>query len=129
MVVDCYRCYTAIALIDHESGAFQDMQAIPTGEIKLSKGRVIEISIIVNLALDGHNIFVTGQAGIGKSEVVRHIIRNSQAVNQKVVVVCSTGIACYVYSQELLQLYIRGTGCRRQIFHGGKYLIEQLEIL
>ena len=40
-------------------------------------------SIIVNLALDGHNIFVTGQAGVGKSEVVRHIIRNSQAVNQK----------------------------------------------
>ena len=54
-------------------------------------------SIIVNLALDGHNIFVTGQAGVGKSEVVRHIIRNSQAVNQKVVVVCSTGIACYVH--------------------------------
>lgn len=52
---------------------------------------------IISLACKGHNLFVTGQGGTGKSTVVREIISNLQAVGRKVSVVCSSGIACTVY--------------------------------
>jgi hypothetical protein len=56
-----------------------------------------EQSSVVKLVKDGHNVLIMGQAGVGKTEVVRHIIRNALAVGRKVAVVCSTGIACDVY--------------------------------
>ena len=61
--------------------------------VQLSHGQMK----IVSLACKGHNLFVTGQGGTGKSTVVREIISNLQAVGKRVSVVCSTGIACTVY--------------------------------
>ena len=61
--------------------------------VRLSHGQVE----IVSLASKGHNLFLTGQGGTGKSTVVREIISNRQAVGKKVSVVCSSGIACTVY--------------------------------
>ena len=61
--------------------------------VQLSHGQ----ANIVSLACKGHNLFVTGQGGTGKSTVVREIISNLQAVGKRVSVVCSTGIACTVY--------------------------------
>lgn len=61
--------------------------------VRLSHGQ----AEIISLACKGHNLFVTGQGGTGKSTVVREIISNLQAVGRKVSVVCSSGIACTVY--------------------------------
>ena len=52
---------------------------------------------IVSVASKGHNLLITGQAGTGKSTVVEEIIANGKAAGLKVVVVCSSGIACTVY--------------------------------
>lgn len=54
---------------------------------------------IVKFALEGHNLLITGQAGVGKSEVVRTIIRTAKARGDKVAVICSSGIACQVYDR------------------------------
>ena len=43
------------------------------------------------------NILITGQAGAGKSEVVRYKIRNALSAGKPVAVVCSSGISCTVY--------------------------------
>ena len=53
---------------------------------------------ILKFVLAGHNTLRTGQAGVGKSEVVRECIKR---VNQmrKNVAVCSSGIACPVYER------------------------------
>lgn len=40
---------------------------------------------------------ITGQAGVGKSEVVKTIIQNAKKQGLKIAVVCSSGIACQVY--------------------------------
>ena len=50
---------------------------------------------------DGHNIFITGQAGVGKSRLVRSILRDCESRNMKVGVVCSSGIACTVYGRGI----------------------------
>lgn len=52
---------------------------------------------IVAFVLQGHNVLVTGQAGVGKSTVVESILADTRKKNRKVAVVCSTGKACEVY--------------------------------
>ena len=42
--------------------------------VKLNKDQ----SQIVNFALQGHNLLITGQAGIGKSEVIKAFIGNER---------------------------------------------------
>jgi hypothetical protein len=54
---------------------------------------------ILKFVLAGHNILVTGQAGAGKSEVVRESIKRLNEVRKNVAVVCSSGIACQVYER------------------------------
>jgi Cdc6-like AAA superfamily ATPase len=49
--------------------------------------------------LAGHNVLVTGQAGAGKSEVVRESIKRLNEARKNVAVVCSSGIACQVYER------------------------------
>ena len=44
-------------------------------------------------------MLVTGQAGVGKSEVVKFIIRSLRAVGKNVGVVCASGIATQVYEK------------------------------
>jgi len=50
---------------------------------------------------DGHTIFMTGQAGVGKSRLVTSILSDCKSWNMKVAVVCSSGIACTVYGRGI----------------------------
>ena len=52
---------------------------------------------IFQFASTGHNVFVTGQAGTGKSRVVNAIREHCQQRGLRAAVVCSSGIACQVY--------------------------------
>ena len=49
----------------------------------------------------GHNLLITGQAGVGKSRLVTSILKDCESRNRKVAVVCSSGIACTVYASGL----------------------------
>ena len=49
----------------------------------------------------GHNLLITGEAGIGKSRLVASIVKNCELRNRKVAVVCSSGIASTVYGSGL----------------------------
>ena len=65
---------------------------------------------IVDFAKAGHNLSTTGQGGVGKSEVVKQIIRCFKASGQIVGVICSSGITCQVFD--------RGTLSTVHSFHG-----------
>ncbi|XP_070541322.1 uncharacterized protein [Ptychodera flava] len=52
----------------------------------------------VDLARCGHNVFITGPAGSGKSYVVKRIYQNLTSTTEKSVqIVCPTGAACSIY--------------------------------
>ena len=53
---------------------------------------------VIEAAEKGHNVFITGQAGTGKSYVVRELYRRLERQGKKVRIVCSSGIACLVYA-------------------------------
>ena len=59
------------------------------------------------------NLFVTGQAGTGKSFLVVSIVKSLRSRGRKVVVVCASGISCSVYgdlkSRTVHSLYALGT--------------------
>ena len=65
---------------------------------------------IVKFAAKGHNLLITGQAGVGKSEVVKRIIATSNARGKNVGIICSSGISCQVYD--------RGTASTVHSFYG-----------
>ena len=48
--------------------------------------------------VNGHNLFITGQAGTGKSFLVKEIYKILTSARKKVYIVCSSGIATTVYS-------------------------------
>ena len=52
---------------------------------------------IGSFAAKGDNLLITGQAGVGKSEVVKRIIANAKARGRTIGVICSSGITCQVY--------------------------------
>ena len=54
---------------------------------------------IVKFADEGHNLLITGQAGVGKSEVIKRIISNTKARRTTIGVICASGIACQVYDR------------------------------
>ena len=56
---------------------------------------------LLKFVADGHTIFMTGQAGVGKSRLVTSILSNCESWNMKVAVVCSSGIACTVYGRGI----------------------------
>ena len=53
----------------------------------------------VDFAFEGHNLLITGQAGVGKSEVVKAFIGKAKRAGKKIGVICSSGIACQVYDR------------------------------
>ena len=54
---------------------------------------------ILKFAAEGHNLLITGQAGVGKSEVVKRIIATLNERGRTVGIICSSGIACQVYDR------------------------------
>ena len=56
-----------------------------------------EQSNIVKIAEGGHNLLVTGQAGTGKSHLVRALRRNLQRKGKNVAIVCASDISVAVY--------------------------------
>jgi len=54
---------------------------------------------IVTFAAKGHNLLIAGQAGVGKSGVVKQIISDAKARGRKIGVICSSGITCQVYDR------------------------------
>ncbi len=49
--------------------------------------------LCVNLVLSGHNVLVTGQAGTGKTCLMKEVAQKCQEVGKSVAIVCTTGIA------------------------------------
>ena len=56
---------------------------------------------IVKFPAEGHNLLITCQAGMGKSEVVKRIIATLNALGRTVGIVCSSGISCQVYDHGI----------------------------
>ena len=54
---------------------------------------------ILKFAAEGHNLLITGQAGVGKSEVEKRIIATLNERGRTVGIICSSGIACQVYDR------------------------------
>ena len=52
---------------------------------------------VLETALAGHNLLLSGQAGTGKSFVVEGLVRELRRCGRRVVVVCSSGISSSVY--------------------------------
>ena len=52
---------------------------------------------VLRTAEAGHNLLLAGQAGTGKSHVVKGLVRNLKRRGRKVVAVCSSGISSSVY--------------------------------
>lgn len=47
--------------------------------------------------LNGHNVVISGQGGIGKSFLVKEIHDALKSAGKNVFIACSTGIACTIY--------------------------------
>lgn len=52
---------------------------------------------VVNFAGTGHNLCVFGKAGVGKTTVVKEIVKSLTAKGWKCQIVCSSGISCEAY--------------------------------
>ena len=50
--------------------------------------------------MNGHNVFVFGRAGTGKSYIVLRAVEQLKKVGKRVVVLCSSGIACDAYTKN-----------------------------
>jgi len=56
----------------------------------------------VDFALEGHNLLITGQAGVGKSEVVKAFIGKAKEAGKNISVIYSSGIASQVYDRGVV---------------------------
>ncbi|XP_053388253.1 uncharacterized protein LOC123543993 [Mercenaria mercenaria] len=48
----------------------------------------------VNLAITGHNLFINGPAGTGKTYTIKEVYHRLTALGTSVAITCTTGIAC-----------------------------------
>ncbi|XP_071176509.1 uncharacterized protein [Mytilus edulis] len=53
-----------------------------------------------NLIVSGHNLLLTGQAGTGKSYVIKTAVKHLRSTGKTVALTCSTGIATSVFEDE-----------------------------
>lgn len=49
---------------------------------------------VVKLIESGHNIRVIGKAGVGKTTVVREVIKKISSLRKKLCVVSASGVSC-----------------------------------
>lgn len=54
-------------------------------------------SFAENAIWDGHNVVLTGQAGTGKSFMIRDVVSLHKFMETNVALLCTTGIACMQY--------------------------------
>lgn len=62
----------------------------------------VEQQQVVDLALAGRNLFVTGGAGVGKSFLLRHLRQQLEQENKKVLVGAPTGTAAFIVGGSTL---------------------------
>lgn len=78
------------------------IKGVAANDSKLVNSKMFSLSdkqsIILKAALNGHNVFITGQGGSGKSYLAKEIFRKATEAGRKVAIVCSTGIACKAYA-------------------------------
>lgn len=55
----------------------------------------------LDFAVSGHNLFLTGKAGTGKTFVLKYIYSQLVACGKRVAVTCTTGIACTNFPQAI----------------------------
>ena len=48
---------------------------------------------------NGHNLIISGQAGTGKSFLLKYIVKDQREKQKNVAIVCSTGIASTLYEE------------------------------
>ena len=48
---------------------------------------------MLNIVREGHNVFITGQGGTGKSFLVKEIYKELTRSGNRVAIICSSGIA------------------------------------
>ncbi|XP_045173548.2 uncharacterized protein LOC123535080 [Mercenaria mercenaria] len=73
----------------------------------------------VDIASAGHNLLILGQAGTGKSFVVRKIQEMLTKNSKTVKITCSTGIACCVYNDACTVNRFLG-------LHDGRYSADEI---
>lgn len=50
--------------------------------------------------LSGHNVFLCGQAGTGKTFLVKQLFNDLVEMGKACVITCTTGIACAQYTRD-----------------------------
>ncbi|XP_033729325.1 ATP-dependent DNA helicase pif1-like [Pecten maximus] len=73
------------------------------------------------LVKNGHNVIITGQAGSGKTYLVKHIVKYSRKCHKNVSIVCSTGIAATHYGDLGAQTVHKWSG-----IEDGRHLNEEI---
>jgi Cdc6-like AAA superfamily ATPase len=56
--------------------------------------------IVMDLAMDGHNVFVVGKPGTGKTYTVKRVVSILKQTKQ-VTITCTTGMACSLYDDGM----------------------------
>lgn len=79
---------------------------IPDTPVRAPVKLIKEQEELVQLALDGHNIFYTGAAGAGKSAVLNAIVKGLQDQGKIVHVTASTGIAALNVNGTTIWTYL-----------------------
>ena len=79
----------------------------------------IEQSSIARVVHQGHNAFITGKAGSGKSFLVKTLFAELTSSNRCCQIVCPTGMACESYRNERASTLhsFFGLGVTNQPFH------------
>ena len=74
-----------------------DLSRFCTSELVISH---VELARLMNLAMDGHNVFVGGKPGTGKTYIVKQVVSVLQQTKH-VKVTCTTGMACSLYDDAM----------------------------
>ena len=84
---------------------------------------------VLGVVESGHNVFITGQACTGKSFLIGKIFQTLKKRGEKVVIVCSSGIATTVHDD--LGTYVRTVtvppnGFQKSFSGPGKQMVDAI---